>query len=329
MFFLFFQLCNVIAFIPKLVLSLNIMLESAPEAFQSAQIALFWEPKDPVKFVIGAFTNDASMMVATTIEVVENFSADKIVNMVFNYTSTSPNDCTLYAWIPPAARPCNSFAASESFSVTVTHTSSKSPNRPNATSPSPTSSSPTSSSPTSSSPTSSSPTQSNSTSSVSGTASNVPPKPASHTGVIVGGVLGALALGCLSIYVLIRRRRSNATKPLLRPQDNVALTALPRSSVNWRSISFHEGREIQVAPGVLRDPLEGENIRMREEITALENQVGSIEDPLSEVPIRTEGEIARMREEIAALEDRIRNMEAVCWNSHLSSYRSAQYLLFQ
>lgn len=158
-------------------------------------------------------------------------------------------------------------------------------------------------------------------------ASNVPPKPASHTGMIVGGVLGMLALGCMvsaSTYVLIRRRRSNATTPLLRPQDRVALVTLPRSSVNSRSMGFHEERETEVASEVLRAPLEGEDARIREEITASGNQIGGIEEPLSEVSIRTVEENARMREEIAALEDRISRMEAGYWNSPSPpSYRSA------
>lgn len=154
-----------------------------------------------------------------------------------------------------------------------------------------------------------------------------PPKPTPHTGTIVGGVFGILALGCMvsaSIYVLTRRRRSNAATPLLRPQDSMAFTTLPRSSVNSRSISFHEESETEAASEVSRAPLEGENARIREEITTLENQIGGIEEPLSEVSIRTVGENARMREEIAALEDRISRMEARYWNSpRPPSYRSA------
>ncbi|SJL04654.1 uncharacterized protein ARMOST_08022 [Armillaria ostoyae] len=311
--FLSFQLC-IIALIP-LVLSLNITLpESAPEAFQSTPISLHREHDDPLDFVLGAFANNASVMVATTIEVVEIFIADKFVDMTFNYTSPSEKDCTLFAW-GQAAGSRNYFAESKPFSVTdpgITGTPSGStPPRPNSTSP-----------------TTSSSTTPNSTSSVSGTVSNVPHKPASHTGMIVGGVLGMLALGCMvstSIYVLIRRRRSNVATPLLRPQDGVALITLPRSSVNSRGISFHEERETDSAASVVsRAPLEGENARMREEITALENQIGGIEEPLSEVSARIEGENARMREETAALEDRIRRWRLDNRNSPPPpSYRSA------
>ncbi|PBK64482.1 hypothetical protein ARMSODRAFT_463447 [Armillaria solidipes] len=321
MFFLFFQLCTIIALIP-LVLSLNITLESAPEAFQSTLISLRWDHADPIEFVLGAFTVDG-IVAASANQVVANFTADRIVNMTFNHTSLFGKDCVLLAWLPlPAAQPCNNFAESKPFSVTIGRPG------PSAT---PSESAVSSSTvpgtiPTTSSPTTFSPTTSYSTSSVSGTASNVPPKPASHTGMIVGGVFGILALGCMvsaSIYVLIRRRRSNVATPLLRPQDSVALVTLPRTSVNSRSISFHEEPETEVASEVSRAPLEGGNARMREEITTLENQIGGIE-PLSEVSIRTEGENARMREEIAALEDRIRRMEAGYWNSpRPPSYRSA------
>ncbi|KAK0502699.1 hypothetical protein EDD18DRAFT_1345520 [Armillaria luteobubalina] len=308
-----------------LVLSLNITLESAPEPFQNARISLRWAPNDPVEFVLGAFTNDASVMVATTLEVMENFIADSTVDMGFNYTSPSENDCTLYAWVPVpwAAGPSDGFAQSEPFTITSRrYTTTATPSTPTLSR----------SKAASTSPTTSNPAASSSTSSVSETASDVPFRPASHAGVIVGGVLGVLALGCLSVYVLIRRRRSNAATPLLCPQDSATFnTTLPRSSVNSRSISLHEERETEAAPGVsTRVPLEGENSRMREELTALESQIGSMEEPLSEVPIRPAREVARLREEIAALEDRIRRMEAVYRNSPPPpSYRSSQYLLFQ
>ncbi|KAK0434901.1 hypothetical protein EV421DRAFT_1908999 [Armillaria borealis] len=318
MFFLFFQLCIIIALVP-LVLSLNITLESVPEAFQSTPISLRRDHDDPFDFFLGAFTVSGTAS-AMANQVVANFTADRIVNMTFNYTSPLGKDCILLAWLRlPAAQPRNKFAQSELFSVTSGRPGSMTPPSSELTT--------LVSTVLGTIPTTSSPITSNSTSSVSGTASNVPPKPASHTGVIVGGVLGILALGCMvsaSIYVLTRRRRSNAATPLLRPQDSITFTTLPQFSVNSRSISFHEESETEAASEVSRAPLEGENARMREEITALDNQIGGIEEPLSEVSARTEGEDARMREEIAALEDRIRRMEAGYWNSpRPPSYRSA------
>ncbi len=90
--------CTIIALIP-LVLSLNIALESAPEAFQSTPISLGWDRDDPFDFVLGAFAVDG-LVAATANQVVANFTADRIVNMTFNYTSSSEKDCILLAWPP-------------------------------------------------------------------------------------------------------------------------------------------------------------------------------------------------------------------------------------
>ncbi len=94
--------CTIIALIP-LVLSLHITLENAPEAFQSMSISLHWEhDDDPIEFVLGAFTVDGIVAATTTNQVVTNFTADRIVNMTFNYTSSFEKDCILLAWLPQA-----------------------------------------------------------------------------------------------------------------------------------------------------------------------------------------------------------------------------------
>ncbi len=90
--------CTIIALIP-LVLSLNITLESLPEAFQSTPISLHWAQNDPIEFVLGAFTVDRNVA-ASANQVVANFTADRIVNMTFNYTSSSEKDCILLARLP-------------------------------------------------------------------------------------------------------------------------------------------------------------------------------------------------------------------------------------
>ncbi|PBK87512.1 hypothetical protein ARMGADRAFT_457529 [Armillaria gallica] len=163
MFFLFFQLCTIIALIP-LVLSLNITLESAPEAFQRTPISLHRDHDDPIEFVLGGFTVDRFAAVTANL-VVANFTANRIVNMTFNHTSLFRKDCILLVWLPDV-RPRNKFAESEPFSVssrTTTAMPSESvTRRPPFPSTSPTSS------PTPSTGLTSSPTTSNFTSSVSG-----------------------------------------------------------------------------------------------------------------------------------------------------------------
>ena len=82
------------------MLSLHITLkESAPEAFQNTSISLHRDQDDPIEFVLGAFTVDGKVAV-TTNQVVKNFTADRIVNMTFNYTSPFGKDCILLAWLP-------------------------------------------------------------------------------------------------------------------------------------------------------------------------------------------------------------------------------------
>ncbi|KAK0474912.1 hypothetical protein IW261DRAFT_1610448 [Armillaria novae-zelandiae] len=236
---MFFQLCTVIALIP-LVLSLNIMLESPLETFRSAPMSLRWEPNDPVEFVLGAFTNDVSVMVATTTEVVVNFTTDRIVDMTFNRTSSSRNDCILLAWLPQA-QPRNPFAQSEPFTLISRITTATL---------------------------------------ISGTASNVPPKPVSHTGVIVGGVIGFLGLGCMapaSLYVLRWRRRSKAgSLPFLRLKD--IRTPTPAPFLLKYSSQRDAGAQEHVST-ISRESWEIEIARVREEIRALrlDNQIRRME----------------------------------------------------
>ncbi|KAG7452807.1 uncharacterized protein BT62DRAFT_998829 [Guyanagaster necrorhizus] len=89
-------------------------------AFQNTSVTLHSAQFDPFDFVLGASTNNIneSVMVATTIQVVANFTADRIVDMTFNYTSPSTKDCTRIAWLLEAD-PRNRFAESESFTVTA------------------------------------------------------------------------------------------------------------------------------------------------------------------------------------------------------------------
>ncbi|PBK87514.1 hypothetical protein ARMGADRAFT_457594 [Armillaria gallica] len=133
----------------------------------------------------------------------------------------------------------------------------------------------------------SSPATSNSIPSVSGTVSNVPPKPTSHMGMIVGGVLSLLALGCMasaSIYVLLWRWRSKAdSPPLLCPQDKPAPTLAP---FLLKDGSKRETGAQEHASAVSRDHLEAEIARVREEIRALrlDNQIRRVEAGYESLP---------------------------------------------
>ncbi|KAK0474913.1 hypothetical protein IW261DRAFT_1568406 [Armillaria novae-zelandiae] len=215
--------CAIIALIPP-VLPLNITLESPLKAFQSAQISLHWAPDDPVKFVIGAFTNDTPTIAATMIEGVENFTADRVVNMTFNYTSTSGKNCILYAWVPQAAEPRSGFAHSEPFSVTggsTPHSAAVSIGGGSftafvLTTSIPAASNPTTSSPAASNPTTSSPTSSSLSIAPSFTSSPVPGNTQSTTKAVpteavVGAVIGAFALFSIvsaALFLRLRRRRN-------------------------------------------------------------------------------------------------------------------------
>ncbi|KAK0434898.1 hypothetical protein EV421DRAFT_1908996 [Armillaria borealis] len=204
--FLFFLLCTIIALIP-LVLSLDITLESTPEAFQSTPISLRQDYDDPYDFVLGAFTIDG-IVAATANQVVANFTADRNVNMTFNYTSPFGKDCILLAWIPQA-EPRNKFAQSEPFSVTD--------GRPGITgTPEPTVTVLSSMVP------GIIPTTSNSISSVSGTTSSLTSPPVSRTGqkaipteAVVGAVIGSfvlLSIVSAAAFIILWRRRNRKLK---------------------------------------------------------------------------------------------------------------------
>lgn len=269
-----------------------------------------------MEFVLGAFTVDSDEVASATQDVVD-FTTDRVVNITFsNCKSLGATDCRVLAWLPQA-QPRNRFTESEPFTVTgerpgglsVSEASSSTnpvsissglrtfsfttsiPNTSSTTTSSPTTSIPTesilnTSSPTASIPNTSSPvsspTASDSTSSVPGTVSDVPPKPASHTGVIVGGVLGFLALGCLasaSIYVLLRRRRPKASSMLsLRSQDRTA--PLPAPFILKYSSQRGAGAQLEErVPAVSRYHLDAEFARVREEIRSLQldNQIRRME----------------------------------------------------
>ncbi|SJL04655.1 uncharacterized protein ARMOST_08023 [Armillaria ostoyae] len=279
---MFFLLYTLITLIP-LVLSLNITLESAPEAFQSTPVSLRQDDDDPFDFVLGAFTVDGNVAASANLGVA-NFTADSIVNMTFNHTSSSGKDCILLAWLPQAQSP-NSFAESEPFSVTSGTTTTTPSDIIPIRSPFPSTSR--TSSPSSPTGLTSSPTTSSFTSSVSATASNIPPKPTSHTGVIVGGVLGLLALGCMvsaSIYVLRWRRRSRAgSLPLPHPQDS---PVPPLTPFILKYSSPRETGAQEHVSAVSRDHLEAEIAGVREEIRALrlDNQIRRVEAGYESLP---------------------------------------------
>ncbi|KAK0458467.1 uncharacterized protein EV420DRAFT_356687 [Desarmillaria tabescens] len=202
-----FRLCTFIALIP-LVFSLNITLNDAPVAFQYTPISLRWTQDDPLDFILGAFLihSDESLMVATTTRVVDNFTADLTAVMTFNYTSTSDKDCILIAWIS-GTEPHNQFTQSEPFSVG---------SKPRMTTPSsesiPVVSTPTPSKSTYSS-TTLSPITPSPIPSVLGTAQ--PTKKAIPTDVIVGIVIGSVALLSMvstTVFIVLWRRRNRKLK---------------------------------------------------------------------------------------------------------------------
>ncbi|PBK64436.1 hypothetical protein ARMSODRAFT_978997 [Armillaria solidipes] len=259
MFFLFFQL-----------------LDNTPIGFHNTSVSLLWAQNDPSDFVLGAFLihTKESVMVAKTMQPVENFATNRTAYMVFNYTSLPGNrNCTLLAWLPDSnISTTSSVSGTAPLGLGATPTPPivvNSTPRPELTTPKST-------------------TPSSPTSSVSGTASSTSLNPASHTGIIVGVVFGVLAFGCAvstSIYVLILRRRLKAAAPLLLPQDSPASTPI---SLNPSSMRVVQEREIEVQEPMLeipRDRLEAEIARMREEIMALrlENQIRRMEAGYSTV----------------------------------------------
>ncbi|SJL04607.1 uncharacterized protein ARMOST_07975 [Armillaria ostoyae] len=98
MFFPFFLLCTFLTLLP-LVLS---TLDRAPEALQSTPTSLRWMGQSDPSDCLGAFlthTLKGSVKVATKDGTVDNFTADRIVDITFNYTSPSGKDCNLVAWL--------------------------------------------------------------------------------------------------------------------------------------------------------------------------------------------------------------------------------------
>ncbi|KAK0228063.1 hypothetical protein IW262DRAFT_1532186 [Armillaria fumosa] len=281
MFFLFFQLCAFIA-IP-LVFPLNIRLDSTPIGFHNTTVSLGWQQNDPSDFILGAFlihTKEA-IMVAKTMQPVENFAANQTEYMTFNYTSLPGNrDCILLAWLPdskssfcPESGVFSDRSRSDNFIHAIfsgiSSTLSVSGTAPHGLGTTPTpprivvdsTLSPKLTTPKSIIP-------SSPTSSVTGAAAGASPDPASHTGIIVGIVLGVLTLGCMaymSIYVLILRRRLKEAAPLLRPQDSPA-SSFPTPSMIVRQECETETQEPMSE--VPRDRLETVIARMQEEITA-------------------------------------------------------------
>ncbi|KAK0185804.1 hypothetical protein F5146DRAFT_1004987 [Armillaria mellea] len=232
--------------------SISPFKESAPEPFRSTPISLHRDQDDPIGFVLGAFTADGEVAV-TTNQVVKNFTADRIVNMTFNYTSPFGKDCILLAWLPP---PVCSRAVFDNIYNNYGYAKRVSNNKSHIYV-------------------------------FLRMASNVPPKPASHAGVITGGVLGFLALGCMvsaSIYVLLRRQRSKAgSMPLLRSRDR---TTPPLAPFLMKYSSQHDTGAQEHVSAVSRDHLEAEIARMREEIRVLQlgNQIRRMEAGYETLP---------------------------------------------
>ncbi|KAK0502760.1 hypothetical protein EDD18DRAFT_1345579 [Armillaria luteobubalina] len=211
-----------------MTLSLNITLDGTPEAFQSIPVALRWEHGYPLDFILGAFSNFLGIdpvMIVMANQVVENFTEDRIIDMTFNHTSPSTEDCTLVAWLQvPNAEHRNRFVENEPFIVNfIARTSMP----VTCQQPSPTIVSGTTSSVSECIPPST-------------IASNVPLESTSPTGTIAGSILGFLALDLMisvSLYIFIRQRRLKAATPL-HPQDSPwpTLTALPVNSDVTRAL---------------------------------------------------------------------------------------------
>ncbi|KAK0228064.1 hypothetical protein IW262DRAFT_1348764 [Armillaria fumosa] len=295
-----FQRCGFIALIP-LVSSLSIKLDSTPMGFHNTSISLRWTQDDPSDFVLGAFLihTQESVMVAKTMQSVADFAANRTAHLTFNYTSLPGNrDCILLAWLPDS-NPGHHFAQSEVFSVTdpqattskpipsgISSTLSVSGAAPLGLGATPTSVVVNTSGSFESTP---SDLPSSTTSSISGTASSSSPKPASHTSIIVGVVLGVLALGGVistAIFVLFRQRRSKAAVPFLLPQHIPAPSLLAPSRSSTRDSQEPEAVTQSPMSEVPTDRLETEMARMREEITTLrlENQIRHMDARYSSLP---------------------------------------------
>ncbi|SJL04653.1 uncharacterized protein ARMOST_08021 [Armillaria ostoyae] len=179
--------------------------------------------------------------------------------MTFNYTSLSGKDCILFA-LYPGHGPRDPFAQSEPFSVnpadrTSTWTAFEL-----------------------SLPTSGTAASVSGNIPASKTASCVPPKTVSRARAIVGSVFGFLAIWCMvsaSIWIMIRRRKGMMLTgmPFCRPLPTTP-TPFPLYSSNT---VFLQSDGTQAQSKVSRAHVPGENVRMREEIKALEKRIRRME----------------------------------------------------
>ncbi|KAK0434956.1 hypothetical protein EV421DRAFT_1272220 [Armillaria borealis] len=194
-----------------LALSLEIILpDSTPIAPQSTQISLLWMSRDPQEFNLGVYW---AKWGATTVlpdhssgvgvnQVVTNFTQDQNVTMTFNHMSYADvKDHIVMAWV---TRPYDVLVYSHWFTVDGSNTTDT--GFGGGTIPSSTGSS----APVAQSPASTATTE-------EPTATLAAIKTTSHTGAIVGGVLGSLALlsiiSGLVLFMLRRRRRSRNSAP--------------------------------------------------------------------------------------------------------------------
>ncbi|SJL04589.1 uncharacterized protein ARMOST_07957 [Armillaria ostoyae] len=213
-------------------------------------------------------------------QVVTNFTRDQTVTMTFNDTVyTDVKDHILKAWV---VGPYNVLAYSDWFAVDGSNTTAT--GFGGGAIPSSTGfSAPVAQSPTSTA------TKEEPTATLAAT------RIASHTGAIVGGVLGSLAFLSISglvLFMLRRRRRSRSSASFrafwkyLNENKGPLLTPFTLKSSR---MSFHQKREIEAqepVSEVSRDCLEVENARMREEIVALrlENQTRRTEAGYGSLP---------------------------------------------
>ncbi|KAK0225247.1 hypothetical protein EDD85DRAFT_226070 [Armillaria nabsnona] len=210
MFLSLFQL-GLFAITFPLALSLEITLpDSTPIAFQSTQISLHRTSGDPKHFNLGAYWTKGKMTGVLpddpsdveVNQVVTSFTHDQNVTMTFNHTVYADvEDHIVMAWVVGSYK---SLAHSGWFAVdgsNATDTGFGGGTIPSSTG---------SSAPVTQSPASTATTE-------EPTATLAATKTASHTGAIVGGVLGSLALlsiiSGLVLFMLHRRRRSRNSAP--------------------------------------------------------------------------------------------------------------------
>ncbi|KAK0225236.1 hypothetical protein EDD85DRAFT_225777 [Armillaria nabsnona] len=119
--FPFFPLCTFLTLLP-LVLS---MPDRAPEALQITSLSLRWMGQSDPSDCLGAFlahTVKGLVKVATKDGTVDNFTADRIVDITFNHTNPSGNDCNLVTWLQEL---CHCFTKPEPIPVNSDLESSK------------------------------------------------------------------------------------------------------------------------------------------------------------------------------------------------------------